>query len=65
MNSEKLLDFLIRKGQAWILEQRELYRPGADRLDQATQFSLEPFFGSEILDSARFQVVPLIENPGF
>ena len=65
MNPEQLLDFLIQKGQAWVLEQREMHRPGAARLDQNTRLSLSPFFRSEILDSARFAVVPLIENPGF
>ncbi len=65
MNPEQLLDFLIQKGQAWVIEQREIHRPGAARLDQTTRLSLNPFFRSEILDSARFAVVPLIENPGF
>lgn len=60
-----MLDYLIAHGQVWILEQREVHRPGAIPLDQRLRSAFERFFGGELLESARFKTVPVIENPSF
>ena len=60
-----MLDYLIEHGQVWIVEQREVHRPGAVPLSRHVRWAFEPFFGGELLDSTRFKIVPVIENPGF
>ncbi len=62
---EHMLRYLIEHGQVWVLEQREMHRPGAIPLHHDLRSTFEPFFGGELLDSTRFKAVPVIENPGF
>ncbi len=60
-----MLSYLIENGETWILEQRELHRPGAIPLSQHLRSTFEQFFSGDILDSAVFKTVPVIKNPGF
>ena len=62
---EHMLRYLIEHGQVWVLEQREVHRPGAIPLSHDLRSTFEPFFGGELLDSTRFKPVSIIENPGF
>ncbi len=46
---KQILDYLIEKGQTWVLEQRDLHRPRAMALDQNVRSAFEPFFGADTL----------------
>jgi hypothetical protein len=65
MNREKLLQFLIDKGQAWVLAQRDHHRPSARVLTTTEKAALSPFFEKHTLDIVRIKGVPVIENPAF
>lgn len=61
---EKVI-YLIKQGEKWVREQRDLHRPDALALEPQASAAIEPFFGPEVIRDVRFKAVPVIENPGF
>ena len=57
--------YLIKQGEGWVREQRDLHRPDALALKPQASTAFEPFFGAEVIQDVRFKAVPVIENPGF
>jgi hypothetical protein len=65
MDMNQLIAQLIGKGQEWMKEQRQVFRPlGRVLPDTAiAQFSL--YFEEQLLQKIRLVTVPALENPGF
>lgn len=64
INSDHL-KFLIDNGIQWIESQRSKYCDSARFLSDEEKLQISDFFRAEILEKAKIQFVPLIENPPF
>ncbi len=65
MNSEELITFLIERAQRWVVLQRNLQRPNGRQLSPNEVQILNPFFGADVIHTARIADVPVIPNPDF
>ena len=59
------LSYLMTEGSSWILSQRELLRPTSTTLAVNYRDRYAAYFRPETLDAVRYQLVNIIENPGF
>jgi hypothetical protein len=65
MNVENLLTFLVENGIRWVESQITENRSTARDLTLAEKEEFALFFESNILDTARIKMVPVIDNPDF
>lgn len=65
LSAEALASFVARRGEAWIVGQRERYRAGGRPLGEEEDRRLAPFFGEATRRSVRLAWVPGLENPPF
>jgi len=65
MDDAALFQFLVDNGIRWVQSQRDEHRPTARGLVESERSQLSLFIPPAVLDSARIQFVPVIENPPF
>ena len=65
MNTDEFIAYLVAEGSSWILSQRDALRPTSATLSVDYKDRYSAYFQPETLAAVRYQLVDVIENPGF